>query len=294
MSIATALPTRLATREITAEVVYATPEIITGWLASNMRNRNERPNRQSLYAKDMLNGKWLLTGESIKFDWNDEMIDGQNRCKAHLAAAEAHPGLTLPYLVVRGLNPEVRAVIDTGIARTAADGITVVDGHANAAAIAALAKLVIAWDKGFTWLNNYKPTHTEIRDYINSGDNLVEMTEAVHVGKSVSRLIPGPTTFWGFAFLACYRANPQDFSHQSAHDFFTALANGEQLRRDDPRLVLRNRITRDAQIRGMAADFEKRALTFRAWNAWRDGDMLTKLQGPRGIGWNHKNFPRPY
>ena len=294
MSLATTLPTSMATRKVTSEVVNATPEIVRGWLESNMRNRNEKPNKQALYAKDMINGKWLLTGEAIKFDWNDEMIDGQNRCKAHLAAAEVILGLTLPYLVVRGLDPEVRAVIDTGVARTAADGIQVIDGHANAVNLAALAKLAIAWDKGFTWLSNYKPTHTEIRDYINAGDNLVELTEAVRAGRSVARLVPGPTTFWAFSFLVCYRANPDDFSHQGAHDFFDAVASGEQLRRDDPRLVLRNRITRDAQIRGTSADFEKRALTFRAWNAWRDGDVITKLQGPRGIGWNHKNFPRPY
>ena len=294
MSLATTLPTSMATRKVTAEVVNATPEIVRGWLESNMRNRNEKPNKQALYAKDMINSKWLLTGEAIKFDWNDEMIDGQNRCKAHLAAADVRPGLTLPYLVVRGLDPEVRAVIDTGVARTAADGIQVIDGHANATNLAALAKLALAWDKGFTWLGNYKPTHTEIRDYINADDNLMELTEAIHVGRTVSRLVPGPTTFWAFAFLACYRASTDDFSQQGARDFYTSLATGEQLRRDDPRLVLRNRISKDAQLRGPAADFEKRALTFRAWNAWRDGDVITKLQGPRGIGWNHKNFPRPY
>jgi hypothetical protein len=96
-----------------SEWIDVTPDLANDWL-ENHNNLNRRlgvviPVK---YGRDMTKGKWLQTGVTIQFDWNGELIDGQNRLKAI-----SDSGMTTRMLIVRNLDPRTRLVIDDGLRR---------------------------------------------------------------------------------------------------------------------------------------------------------------------------------
>ncbi|HEX9992481.1 MAG TPA: hypothetical protein VGB14_06115 [Acidimicrobiales bacterium] len=101
---------------MTAEVVTITPEAAAVMLAGNIVNRKLRRQRVLLYAKQMAAGKWRLTGETIVFSPTGQLLQGQHRLHACIEA-----GVSFPTIVVRGIDPEAMRVMDSGLARTAAD-----------------------------------------------------------------------------------------------------------------------------------------------------------------------------
>src|SRR5690242_4011344 len=105
-----------------AQYEIITPAIAEAYLAKNEINRTVRKAAVSAYARDMANGDWITTGEAIQFDWFDRMIDGQHRL---LAIIEA--GVSIQFLVVRGLDPKAQKRIDSGIVRAFADQLKMAD-----------------------------------------------------------------------------------------------------------------------------------------------------------------------
>ena len=101
--------------EVTLE--QTSREICEKWLASVPDfQRNVKSEFVKMAVRDMVNDKWLFTGDTIRFDWNGALIDAQHRILAFLEA-DFFPVV----LVVRGLDPKVYPLIDGGTPRTYAD-----------------------------------------------------------------------------------------------------------------------------------------------------------------------------
>ena len=54
-------------RAVKTELLWVTPEMATQWLEKNENNRNLSQHRIARYAKDMKQGDWKITGDSIRF-----------------------------------------------------------------------------------------------------------------------------------------------------------------------------------------------------------------------------------
>lgn len=98
-----------------------TRETITSAIAAKYleANSHNRPLRQATvrnYVDEILLGQWLFNGETIKFDWNGVLCDGQHRLAAVVQAKRA-----IDTYVVRGLDPEAFKTIDTGKARSSGE-----------------------------------------------------------------------------------------------------------------------------------------------------------------------------
>lgn len=103
----------------------------TAYLEHNVSNRPLRGALVRDYVEAMRRGEWLFNGETIKFDLNRRLVDGQHRLKA-----VERFGKPCTFLVVRGLDPRVFQTIDTGKVRTGSD-IVALKGFRYSAAIAA-------------------------------------------------------------------------------------------------------------------------------------------------------------
>lgn len=68
------------------------------------------------YAKDMVNGNWTFCGDSIKFDKDGNLIDGQHRLKAIIES-----GIPQYFYKVEELDPESARVMDSGFKRSVED-----------------------------------------------------------------------------------------------------------------------------------------------------------------------------
>jgi hypothetical protein len=80
---------------------------------------NRKFNRQHAqdYADAMLRGEWVLA-ESIKFDVDQELTDGQHRLVAVILAGEIKPDIVVPFLVTYDMPRESADHLDTGLKRT--------------------------------------------------------------------------------------------------------------------------------------------------------------------------------
>lgn len=86
-----------------------TPAKAVEYLGTSLGNRNIRNWVVGDYANCFKNGKWLLNGETIKFDTGGHLIDGHHRL---LAIEQA--GIPVQMAVCRGVQPEAFVTIDQG------------------------------------------------------------------------------------------------------------------------------------------------------------------------------------
>ena len=103
--------------EPTAQQVLVTPEMAMKWLErSNLNNRKLSEKRVQVMARDITEGRWMLTHAGIAFESNGTLIDGQHRLWAIVEA-----GIPVELFVWRNVDPKTMMVIDCGISRTMAD-----------------------------------------------------------------------------------------------------------------------------------------------------------------------------
>jgi hypothetical protein len=101
--------------EIYTETVLVTPEIAKQWLTLNKINRPISQETVKGLAWDITHGKWQLTHQGIAFNRDLDLIDGQHRLTAVVAAGRA-----VPMRVSYNIDGDYSAPIDTGRSRTAA------------------------------------------------------------------------------------------------------------------------------------------------------------------------------
>jgi len=128
---------------LVAEFVLVTPEIAELWLAqSEFRNRSINEKNVAAQTRDMANGRWEDTGETVKFDHRGNLVDGQHRLKAIIRS-----GISAELLVVRSLSDAAVAVIDAGQKRTPAHRLEM-QGVSYATTVAGATKIIAAIDAG--------------------------------------------------------------------------------------------------------------------------------------------------
>ena len=94
-----------------------------------------------IYAKDMKDGNWKENGETIKFDFNGNLIDGQHRLQAIVES-----GITIELIIVEGLDPNVADTIDIGRKRTIEQYLKWAD-KAYTAGATSIVQQVLSFDK---------------------------------------------------------------------------------------------------------------------------------------------------
>lgn len=107
----------------------------------------------------MRTGNWQLTGDSIKFDKHGTLVDGQHRLTACVES-----DTSFKTLVIYGLEPGTRNVIDTGKARSNSDILTM-QGATNTIAVSACLKFLINEKNDVTVSKGRSTvTHSELLD----------------------------------------------------------------------------------------------------------------------------------
>jgi hypothetical protein len=241
------------------------------WLERNDANRGLRARAVNAYARDMEHGRWMLTGESIKFDIHGNLLDGQHRL-----AAIAQTGITQRLLIVSGIDPQVRSVIDTGAVRTGGDALRIAGmGGGNPYALAAAARLLVLWESGrlVTMSSGTRgedrATHSEIVDTVTRRPDLLD---AVHDATRDYQRIgipPGPQ--------AMARTVLADLDASDSMLFWDSLAGYSTEGAGDPRATLLFQIRQMREAGQLRRPGESIGLVFTAWNAWRDKQKVHTL-----------------
>lgn len=118
-------------------MIRIAPEVARDLLnRTNKDNRNVRATHAAIMAKSMRSGDYEVTGDSIKFDVEGQLLDGQHRL---LACADS--GVALVTHVVFGLPKKIFDTLDRGARRSASD-VLAKAGYHNTHLLAATIQLL--------------------------------------------------------------------------------------------------------------------------------------------------------
>ena len=92
------------------------PERAKEFLACSAGNRSLRKTHIAYLAKEMKDGNWILTSETVKFDANGVLIDGHHRMNAIIES-----GATASFFVAYDESISAKRVIDSNLPRNLAD-----------------------------------------------------------------------------------------------------------------------------------------------------------------------------
>lgn len=260
--------TTLTEHAVTAEVISMTPNMAAQLLADTMTtNRTIREKVIDIYAAEMTAGRWMLTGETIKLDREGNVIDGQHRLWAICKA-----GVTVPVMLVRGLDHSVIRVIDTAIRRSAADSLRFAGvEYANLEALASVARLAILWEGGFFRTMSRvtrSVSHLAIVEWVEAHGEEAEASVkfAYAFRNRIAPVTPSPLAF------AHYYVSQLDV--MESEKFWAGIANLATEGAKDPRQTLLRSLVSDTSKGNQGALVGR---VFTTWNAWRDEQRLTNL-----------------
>jgi hypothetical protein len=272
------------------------PAIAKRWMEKNDHNRKivkkhlERLKKVFEAGEFSPPGKDQVTGETIKFDKNGQLLDGQHRL---VACYET--GISFETYVVFGLNPKVFPKIDQGAVRTTAHilgiedpktGESFKDARTVAAAITAYHGITTAIESGAMpktvgWTLAQRVEASDARKFaLKHKALLIESVTTVRGPEARTVLRPAGT------FAAVYFLLAQK-NHNRAREFFNALGAGTGLTASSPIYKLRQLLITSIGDKSRTAPW-KVAVTIKAWNAWLGHKEMRQLRFGES-----EAFPKP-
>lgn len=268
-------------------VIELTPALARQYLGKNTHNRNVRKGKVEAYARDMRLGRWVFNGEPIQIGKDGALHNGQHRCLAVIMS-----GVTIPCVVVTGLDAKAQETIDIGATRSAGDALTL-RGESDATILAAVTRAAWLWDAGQRDVYGGKTAYTnaDLYEYVDSNP-LVK--DAATVARACAGMVPVRPSIFGLVYFLAARVDRAD-----ARLFFidqVAQALGVQVY--SPAFALRRTFTSlsgQGQSRKSIQPVEVLGYSIKAWNLYRggSGDTVKNLRAPTKTGWTGSNIPDP-
>lgn len=248
------------------KVEIITPEVAKAYLKHNTRNRNPLRARFHQYADDMTHNRWQLNGDTIRFDVDGTLLDGQNRLLACIKS-----GIPFVTLVVRNLPREAQDVMDIGAPRSAYQ-IATIHGIQNANLASGIARLVVWYeDHSHSFSSTAQPSKPEVVDWITRHTPDGELARLCSIAVEVSNKNLGSPSIAGFCLYVFSKIDAE-----KACLFFRELIEGG-MSNTQPTFHLREKLLRAAAGRNKPTRFELMAYYIKAWNHYIRGRQLGRL-----------------
>jgi hypothetical protein len=149
-------------------------------LAKNTTNRHLRDSDVAKYSRLMTDKLWgakdskqgfRCSASPLVFDWDENLIDGQHRLHGQVKART-----TEYWYVLRDVPPATQQIIDTGLARSAADLLKWA-GYGNYTTLQGVARWAWLLEQGQLENGKIKVAIDEIRDMVDRHPDLTHSTE---------------------------------------------------------------------------------------------------------------------
>lgn len=250
---------------------YSIRTTITPAMAAKYLELNRLPNRHLKeshilrLARDMRHGRWRCNGESIIFDKDGNILDGQHRLHAIVRSQT-----TIDTYVVHGIDSDVMPTLGRGSIRSMAD-ILGMQGEISCTQLAAGLSWLWAYEHGGLHTHHYRgnnPTTGEMDDLLLRHPDL--RAGCIYAKRSAHLLVAGLGAALHYLFAKK--------DTLLADTFFTKFASGEQLLKTDGIYQLRERLQKNRLARRKLPVVDLAALTIKAWNAHRTGTPVQVLR----------------
>jgi len=244
------------------EIVKLTPEMAKTLLAHNTGNRPESKATVQRYVNEMAAGRWSETGETISFDVNGKLINGQHRLRA-----VAETGVTIEEQILAWDVPEAAfAVLDCGKARSAADALKM-EGLKNANEVGQAIRLVIGYSMHGTLDYKKKISTAEQVLFLNAHPEIIADVDGIMDMDNVKRLKPG--ILGGLRYLARSAEHGTVMFDRFLEDVITGLG----LKSGNPAACLRNHAMGEASLN--LGNWTLCLVV--GWNRYAAGKSMSKL-----------------
>lgn len=251
-----------AKTQLSSGVEMISPKVAADWMKQNKGNRPLSEMLGDRYAEAMRRGEWCENGESIKFNCDGRLADGQHRLYGVIKS-----GVTLPMMVVRGVPTEAFVTIDGGKRRSNGDHLAGAgEAHYNQLASA------LRWFNVIANRKSWKSMALTSKQLFQVLDKEPKIRESVAFAFSTKASKIASGSILG----ACHYAFSKK-DRELADLFLESLATGEGLKRTDPVYILRERFRRERSERSKMPQDVVAAFVVKAWNATRKGEVIKKL-----------------
>lgn len=270
---------RSSNDEPDVRVELITPDRAREYLGCNTHNRNLRSAVVQSYAADMVAGDWLWNGESIKFDADGILVDGQHRLAAIVESDKA-----VRMLVIRDLGSRVQETVDGGVKRRFCDVLNL-RGEKHYVTLATACRGVTLWETGGRYFSGGGQfTNAQMLATL---EKYPWLREGMTTINRVARDSGLPARVGGVAWWLFMTIDPEDAEH-----FFERLCSDEDNHAGNPIFELRKSIARSFSTRGERSVVYLLAVTIKAWNKYRAGETAALLTFRPG-GAKPEAFPEP-
>lgn len=262
------------------ETVKVTPTIARKWMKTNRDNRPIRDTLVKSITLDMSNDEWDDNGETIKFDENNDLIDGQHRLMGVIES-----GKTIEMLVIWGLPRKVQDTIDTGAKRTFADNLHR-KGEKHALLLAAIVRKVYIWEDGLVLGKKKATSNYALTRTLEKYPNLRDAAREANMIAQASDLLGSVAGYLWWVFSS--------IDEKDCKYFFQRLCDMHNSTKGNPIDALKLRLQRiKNRDYESVSDVWLTAVTIKAWNKFRKGEEW-EIVDFRGGGSNPEKPPYPH
>lgn len=247
-------------------------------------NRRFRLKHAQDYAEAMLRGEWTLA-EAIKFDTDQELIDGQHRLMAVVLAAEGplpsgqtpKPDIVVPFLVTYDMPKDAAQHLDTGLKRTIADQLQM-RGEIQTLHLSAALRLITLY-RSLPTTPYAEERWRRLNFTSEQATNLLEaepeIRDAVRAVQGLRDLLPQSS-----AAAALHLVRSAGYSPTQVAEFAEALRTGANLSERSPVYVLRETYLHMRRLQGgrkapRTVTGQHLAIWIMAFNHWARGKERT-------------------
>lgn len=266
-------------KSLKSSVIDITPKLAAQWLKTIKKQRPVNEATVGKYVHQIIAGDWQLNGETIKFNGDGSLLDGQHRLRAIVATKK-----TCKSVVVRGIADKAIGTIDTGRNRDVRD-LMVYEGVKDASfALASAARWIYRLETDPRQVGRYYGANTEVMNCYRNSKGLHDSIKFGRLARGVIR-----SEAIGIALHYLFRQKDADL----ADTFLLGIAEGTGLTKEDLVYHLRERLLKNAMSKAKLHRKDIMAAIIKCWNALRQG----KFQAPRqtfawvGRGPQAEDFP---
>jgi len=285
--------------------VLVTPEIASHMLENNFHNRNVRQHRVDDYARQMQDGHWKKSGNTISIGPDGRLLNGQHRLWAVVES-----GVTQQFVIVLEESNDIYEVFDTGLNRQAIDILKVKEitqGNQYKGIADKFLKYIKAnnldrtlnypvidlstyvrtnaagkpWNPKTPWQDRMSSQNETLR-FVE--EQVVSLSDAVAVAGQFRREFKKGYVWYGAVMFIVQHFSP------NAHrwdEFNEGVITGANLEIDDPRHALRNYIWRNEPPKGIWTQQMFIGVGLSAWNKW------IKKESAKQLRFSKSSLPMP-
>jgi hypothetical protein len=254
-----------STDKVRAEFVLVTPDMAREFIDKNVgNNRKVRATCMQKYLTRMQHGKWCeCNGETLKFNRDGNLIDGQHRLLALIQYNKP-----LWFLLAYNCSLDAFATVDDGTNRKGAD-ILSIDGAENCNILSAALSMVWRYVNA-AMLSAINPSNEEIRQLAVDHEGMTASVRAAVQNR-------GPKGFLSPSIVAfIHYMGSRHHGEELADDFVRAVCSQEQCENDQPIRALRQRLIENMGAKKRMSRVDTVAIVIKAWNAFVSKEKVGK------------------